>query len=215
MPAVDTQIKAIIFDLDGVLVDACEWHYQAFNLALSSLGKKPISEADHLAHFNGKPSKEKIAILIERGSILPEEGTQIWLHKQTYTRKAIEMYAFPDMNKIHMLSSLREDGFGLACVTNSIYETAELMLRKTGCWSYLDTVISNQSTSKNKPHPDPYLYAMQLLNVTPNEALILEDAPVGINSATASGAHVQITHYNQLNYDIVMNYVRKINNATN
>ena len=183
-------IKAVLFDLDGVLVDACDWHYIALNKSLQNVSGMEIDEVSHMTTFNGLPTKRKLEMLVENGKIKEYQVDQIWKLKQMYTIETINENASPDPSKILIHHQLGTRSINRACVTNSIKEAAELMLEKTGQIKMLDFVISNEDVKNNKPHPEPYVTAMARLGSLPDETLIIEDSEKGMESALGTGAHV-------------------------
>ena len=179
-------IKLICFDMDGVLVDACNLHKVSLELAMQEeLGYK-ISDYDHYAKFNGLPTKKKLQILgVDKIKI--EEVSK---KKQEYTIKLIESTIDKDQSKIDLLNYLKNKNYLIACVTNSISFTTEMMLKKCGIHHLFDVVVSNESIKNPKPDPEPYFFAMKLMKVDPIETLIIEDSEAGLKSAYASGATV-------------------------
>jgi beta-phosphoglucomutase len=176
-------IKVILMDLDGVLVDACEWHYQSLNKALIYAGFGPIDYDDHLDRFNGLPTNNKLDILISDGKMDKNSKKRVSELKQNFTIGTIIDGAKPNYYNIEMLKTLRHLGYKIGCVTNSIRETACLMLSRTGQLDYMDTVISNQDVKNPKPNPEPYVKALEIFNLKHNQALAVEDSPKGIKSA--------------------------------
>ena len=189
------RIVCVLFDLDGVLVDATEWHYEALNRALRLFGFD-ISRYEHLADYNGLPTRKKLEMLsVEKG--LPKAlHTMLNRLKQVYTRDEILTRCRPVFEKEYMLSRLRAEGYRLAVCSNSIRESLELMIRQSGLEEYLDFLVSNQDVSRPKPDPEIYLTAIARMGVSPSQTLIVEDAPHGIEAARRSGAHVcQVTGF--------------------
>lgn len=183
-------IKAILYDLDGVLCDATEWHYLSFNKALRSVCGFELSREEHNSHFNGLPTKKKLNILIAESRILPDASPLIWKLKQEYTEDFITQLAKVDEEKIQMHSYCKEMGIKLACITNSILSTAELMLKKTGQFEYLDLIIANDLIKNPKPHGEGYIRGMIKFNTMPEETLIVEDSEVGLAAAKSTGANI-------------------------
>ena len=179
-------MKAILFDLDGVLVDACDWHYHSLNDALAYFSGIQIEYSDHISKFNGLPTRTKLKML----GIEPEEQKKIWKMKQDRTLSNIRKFGRLDKYKIKMLKILKEEGYILICVTNSIRKTAEEMLKVTGQMPFFDKIISNEDVKNNKPHPDCYLLAMSLFSIKKEECLIVEDSTIGKEAAHKSGARV-------------------------
>lgn len=185
------KIKAVIFDMDGVLIDAREWHYEALNRALNLLGFN-ISRYDHLVTFDGLPTSKKLEMLSR------EHGLPVRLHsflndlKQVYTKELIHTYCKPRFQHEFALSRLRADGYILGLASNSIRSTIDLMMEKSALSGYLNAVVSNQDVGKAKPDPEIYFKAMSLLSVSPSETLVIEDNAHGIAAARAAGAHVMV-----------------------
>jgi HAD superfamily hydrolase (TIGR01509 family) len=181
-------IKAVLFDLDGVLVDACDWHYQALNRALEEVAHDTIDPQEHQSVFNGLPTKVKLDMLLRAGRIFERDVRRIKTLKQDYTIEIIRANLKPDEKKCAMLRMLRLDGIHTACVTNSIRETADLMLTLTGMRPELEVIISNEDVRNPKPHPEGYWDAMSCFGVLPSETLIVEDSDKGREAARLSGA---------------------------
>lgn len=183
-------IKAILMDLDGVAVEAREWHYEALNRALRKIANTEIDRDEHLNTFNGLPTKEKLELLIKQKRIKHEDVKKIWEEKQNCTKAIIREMAKYDNEKKDLHEYTKSIGIKTCCVTNSIRETAELMLMCTGQLNYMEFVISNQDISKPKPHPEGYIKGMVKLQSLPEESIIVEDSPVGLKAANATGARV-------------------------
>lgn len=184
-------IKLICFDLDGVLIDACEWHYLALNRALKEIAGFEISRDDHELTFNGLPTKEKLDYLVAFDKISQEQVKEIAALKQEYTLNIIRDNAKLDKEKCRMLNLMQVlHGFKFACVTNSIRRTAQVMLGNTGQLSYMDMLIHNECVRFPKPHAEPYIKAMVLMQCLPEETIIVEDSEIGLRSAKATGAYI-------------------------
>jgi beta-phosphoglucomutase len=182
-------IKAILFDMDGVLIDAKDWHYFALNRALGHFGFT-ISRESHLSTFDGLPTREKLYILSCSGDL--PHGLHDFLSalKQSYTLEITYQRCKPVFNHQYALSRLKSDGYQLAVCSNSVRQTIEVMMKLSNLDSYLDLILSNEDVTKSKPDPEIYLNAMKNLDVQPEECLILEDNEHGIQAANASGGHL-------------------------
>ncbi|MEA8593005.1 HAD family phosphatase [Pseudomonas aeruginosa] len=185
-------IKAVISDMDGVLIDARDWHYETLNRALALFGYN-ISRHEHLTSYDGLPTAKKLHMLTA------EKGLPQALHrfinemKQAYTADTVTLMCRPTFNHQYALSMLKtRHGLKLAVASNSIRATVNLMMDKAHLSQYLDLQLSNEDVAQAKPAPDIYLKAMEMLGVAPDETLILEDNPHGIAAAKASGAHVLV-----------------------
>lgn len=182
-------IKAILFDLDGVLVNMPEGHYAALNKALGLFGVC-INKEEHYTYFNGLPTKKKLEEL-EKQKRLPV-GLREFINgiKQKYTKEIIPHYCPPDYSKIILLRHLKEQGFKLGCCSNSTKETLHLMLKSAQLFNFFDIVIGNDDVINPKPSPEIYQVAFKKMRVLPEECIIIEDSPHGVASAKASGATV-------------------------
>jgi len=175
-------IQAVFFDLDGVLVDACEWHYRALNKALSDVLGYEIPYEEHLVKYNGLPTAVKLHML----GIEKETAIKIENIKQDITLDIIKQNAkvMPEKQLLHQY--LKDKGIKIGCVTNSIKKTATAMLQQTGQYEFMDLLISNEDIQKNKPFPDCYDTAVKKLMINPFNCLCVEDSPKGIQAAKAS-----------------------------
>lgn len=185
-----SNIKAILFDLDGVLVSACEWHYLSLNKALKSVSNYEISRSDHETTYNGLPTKTKLSMLVSAGHIIMEDVQKIWDMKQDATKAVVNELATHDAEKMMLHRKTAEIGITSACITNSIRETAELMLDRTGQLQYMKFIVTNEDVRNPKPHPEGYIRAMVRLGLMPDECLIVEDSPKGLQAARNTGAMI-------------------------
>jgi len=169
-------IRAVVFDMDGVLIEAKDWHYEALNRALALLGYE-ISRYDHLSTYDGLP-RELHAFI---NSL-----------KQQYTLQIVHTECKPIFQHEFALSKLHSDGLALGVASNSVRESVELMMERSNLRPYLDVLLSNEDVPRAKPHPDIFELAMERLGVQPAQTLIVEDNPNGVEAAQASGAHVMV-----------------------
>jgi HAD superfamily hydrolase (TIGR01509 family) len=204
-----TRIRAVVFDMDGVLVDAKEWHYQALNRALHLFGFE-IDRYDHLVTYDGLPTRRKLEIL-SRDNGLPRA-----LHgfinemKQVYTTELIHVQCKPSFQHEYALSRLKGDGYRLALASNSIRHSVELMMEKSNLRRYLDLVLSNEDVTRSKPDPEIYATALARLEVRPDEAIVVEDNEHGLQAARASGAHVMaVDSVMAVNYDNIRAHIQR------
>lgn len=204
------KIKAVVFDMDGVLIEAKDWHFEAMNRALRLFGME-ISRYDHLVTYDGLPTKKKLEMLsLERG--LPLGLHQfIYEMKQQYTMEIVYARCKPRFYHEFVLSKLKLEGYKMAVCSNSIRDTVEVMLRKASLIDYMEFLISNQDVEYPKPHSQMYDTAIKRLGITPEECLILEDNENGIKAAIASGAHVlKVESVEAVNYQNITAEIARI-----
>lgn len=184
-------IKAIVFDMDGVLIDAREWHYEALNNALRLFGYE-IGREDHLELYDGLPTSKKLAMLTSKHGLPKELHSLINQLKQMFTMDIVQASCRPTFNHEYALSRLKREGYALAVASNSIRSSIETMMSKAALDSYLKFVLSNEDVSEPKPSPEIYIKAFEKLGYLPNEVLVVEDNEHGIQAARASGANVMV-----------------------
>jgi HAD superfamily hydrolase (TIGR01509 family) len=209
-----TRITCVLFDLDGVLVDATEWHYVALNRALALFGFD-ITRYEHLSDYNGLPTRKKLQMLsVEKGLPAALHNTLSRL-KQVYTRDEILTRCRPVFEKEYMLSRLRQEGYRMAVCSNSIRESLEMMVHQSGLDDYFEFLVSNEDDSRSKPDPEIYAAGMARMRVTPAETIIVEDSPHGVEAARRSGAHVcQVSGFTEVDYFKVRSAIDRAEHRT-
>lgn len=205
-------IKAILFDMDGVLIDAREWHYEALNRALRLFGME-ITKYDHLHSFDGLPTKDKLKLL-STANYLPER-----LHpfinemKQRYTMQIIYEKCKPMFHHEYALSRLKQEGYRLAVCSNSVRSTIEIMMEKAELTRYIELMMSNEDVSRAKPDPEIYVKAMKKMKLKPEECLVVEDNKNGIEAANRSGANLlAVKDVYDVNYFNIKRMIQKLEN---
>jgi beta-phosphoglucomutase len=181
-------IKLACFDLDGVLVDLCETHRVALNMALKQLANYEIPYEEHVSTYNGLPTKTKLRMLQDRGVVLNAQNVEEL--KQYYTKVAIQASLKEDREKREMLRWIKSKNISICCVSNSISETIFCALSHANIAEYFDLIISNEMIKNPKPSPEPYELAIRNFSLPVEQVAIFEDSPVGLRSAHATGAHV-------------------------
>lgn len=180
-------IKFVIFDLDGVLVDAKNIHYDALNEAL---GKDyEISWSDHLSKYDGLKTNQKLELLsIEKG--LDEKLHKIiWDKKQRITIDKLSSLK-PSLRLQECMKIISDNGYKIACCSNSIRKTVLTVLSKLGIIEYFDLILSNEDIKNSKPHPEIYWKAISMMGFLPEETIIIEDSPVGLLAASKTNSKV-------------------------
>lgn len=202
-----SKIKAVIFDMDGVLIEAKEWHYEALNKALGLFGMQ-ISRYDHLVTFDGLPTKQKLEMLSMEHNLPRSLHDFINEMKQAYTMQIIHTSCKPTFIHEYALSKLKAAGYKIAVCSNSIQATIEVMMQKSSLINYLDFYLSNQDVKKPKPDPEIYDKAIKRFGITPSEAMIVEDNEHGIKAARATGANVMIVqNVADVNLDNILSHI--------
>lgn len=204
-------IKLIIFDLDGVLVEAKQIHFNTLNQALKEISEDYIiSESEHLSIYDGLKTTQKLELLTKNKNLNPKFYNQIYHKKQNLTIEAISKLK-TDYKLIKLFKTLSNSGYKLACCSNSIRKSVLTMLSRIGIIEFIDLILSNEDVKNSKPHPEMYWKAMSMMNIMPEEALIIEDSPCGLLAANRSKAHIlRVNNTNDLTNIKVINRLQEI-----
>lgn len=206
------KIKAVVFDMDGVLIEAKDWHYEALNKSLNLFGYE-ISRYDHLVTYDGLPTSRKLEMLsMEKG--LPR-GLHQFINdmKQKYTVDMIHALCVPRFFHEYALSRLNSEGYRLAVASNSVRDTVRLMMDKASLSQYLEFCLSNQDVKKSKPDPEMYNVAIARLGLSPGEVMVVEDNHNGIQAAVAAGAYVmKVDTVYDVNYENIRKHIELFEN---
>ena len=180
-------IKAIIFDLDGVLVDTKQIHFEALNAALRKYKFEKISIDDHIKVFDGLPTNEKLKILQKKKNLPKKYFLKINKYKQKVTTEILKKNIKKNDKIIHMMKNLHGK-YKIAVATNAVNSTLKICLNKLGISKYVDFKLSNEDIVNPKPNPEIYLRIFIKFGIYPSEALIVEDSHYGREAAISSGA---------------------------
>ena len=180
-------IKAVVFDMDGVLVDADKWHFNALNVALQHADIDPISWQEHLTVYKGIPTGRKLTLLSERRGLATDLWEKIAASKQEVTEHIIASFCTVDPEKVEMLRLLSRH-YRIAVCSNSVRATVDLMLENSGLAPHIEFSLSNEDVQRSKPDPEIYVAAFERLGVAPEDCVVIEDSDVGKAAAVAAGA---------------------------
>ena len=210
-------IKAIIFDLDGVLVDTKIIHFEALNMALKKYNFKEISMDDHVKIFDGLPTNEKLKILNKSENLSKNFFFKINKYKQKITSSILKKKIKPKKYILDIFKYLHKD-YKIGVATNAVKSTLEICLKNLGISKYVDFKLSNEDINNPKPNPEIYLRTFIKFGIYPSEALIVEDSHYGREAAISSGAKLlPIKNIKELNLKkIKLNLItKKVSNEKN
>jgi beta-phosphoglucomutase-like phosphatase (HAD superfamily)/dTDP-glucose pyrophosphorylase len=182
--------KLVIFDLDGVLIDSREMHYEALNRALGKVSwEYVISREEHLSVYDGLPTSRKLSMLTEKKGLPVDKHQQIWEDKQ---KETLEIFSDleHDYELMHYFQQLKQRGYQVAVASNSIRNTVKLVLLRLGVLEFIDYYVSNEDVVRNKPFPEMYWKCMTACNALPKDTVIFEDSHIGRQGALDSKAHL-------------------------
>ena len=194
------EMKAVIFDLDGVLFFTDKYHYQAWKAIADRLGiyfDEKIND-----RLRGISRMASLEIILEKSD-------------RQYTLEEKEVFAEEKNAQYQKLEELRHRGYRLAVGSSS--KNAQFILRQIGAVSYFDAVADGNDITKSKPDPEVFLKAAEKLGIAPEQCVVVEDADSGIRAAKAGnmtayalGGDVRYSgekDVNLLSFSDILNYL--------
>jgi len=180
-----SQSCAVIFDMDGVLIDSYHAHFQSW-LAMARRDGLSLTEAQFAETF-GCTTRENIAHFWGRRRYSDADIAELDEFKEAAFRKIIAA-EFPAMPGVHrLLRDLREAGFRLALGSSGPPENVDLVVDRLGVRSWFGAIVTGMDVTRGKPDPQVFLLAAERLQVPPGHCAVIEDAPAGIEAANTAG----------------------------
>jgi HAD superfamily hydrolase (TIGR01509 family) len=178
--------NAFIFDLDGVLIDSKEIHFDALNLALSEINSSyVISKKEQDSIYEGLSTKAKLDILSYSKGLPKEFHNVVWEKKQIYSSKMFQVFD-KDQELINLFKLIKSFSIKIGVASNAIRETVVGSLKSLGVYEFVDYALSNEDVSNPKPNPEIYKTMMSLLGSSAETTVIFEDSEIGQAAAKAS-----------------------------
>lgn len=209
-------IDAIVFDLDGTLVETRDLHKRALNAAILKVAGLSfvISDDEHAARFDGLSTAQKLRMLNIHKGLAPEMNKAIWDAKQLLTDELVRKEVRPDERIVTMFKTLRAMGFPIGVASNCIRSSVDLILKQIGLYDLVDMSLSNDDVEQAKPAPDLYLRAAKSFGTMPDRLLVIEDAPFGWQAALMAGAHLtRVSCPDDVTLEAVLGRVGELNAA--
>jgi HAD superfamily hydrolase (TIGR01509 family) len=179
--------KLCIFDLDGVLIDSRELHYEALNDALNDIHEKYIiSREEHLSSYDGLSTTKKLKLLSDNKGLPSESHNLVWKKKQESTLGLLSELNLNYTAKV-IFTHLKARGWKIAVASNSIRDTIRVALHSIGVLGLVDYIVSNEDVKHPKPYPEMYWKCMIALDALPENTIIVEDSHIGREGAIKSG----------------------------
>jgi len=176
-------IEAVLWDLDGVLVDTAQFHFQAWRQLLGELGRS-LSEEEFGRTFG---LRNDLVLRNLLGHVPAEEVQRLAERKEALFREhaAGRVAALP--GAVELVRRSRESGRRNALVTSTPRANIDFVLKQVGLAGRFDTIVAAEDVSNGKPDPEGYLLAALRLGAAPVRCLVVEDAPGGIEAARRAG----------------------------
>jgi HAD superfamily hydrolase (TIGR01509 family) len=177
-------IKAVIFDMDGVLLDNNDWHLKSW-LAYAEKRNIPLKPEDAYTRVFGKTNRE---IILEAFPDSEESTIQVWSQeKEALYREMYKPHFKLPEGLRDFLEVLQEKKIPLAVASNAPIENISFTLDGGNIAPFFDVLVWADLVERPKPHPDIYLKTSSMLGFEPSECLVIEDSPTGIRAALSAG----------------------------
>ena len=195
--------RAVIFDIDGTIVDNMHLHAEAFAVFAERHGLPPLTHEDR-ARLDGRRNSEIFPILFKRE--VPRDEWLAYEHEKEGLYRELSRGRLAPMNGLHLLiDRLERDGIPMALATSAPKLNVAHTLAELNLAGAFPIVVRGDEVARGKPAPDVFIEAARRLGVEPGECLVFEDAPMGIEAAQAAGMRVvalttsfQAAHFEQL-----------------
>ena len=177
---------AVLFDLDGVIVDTLHYHYLAWNYMF---GKRGGAVSKHTVLLNeGRNSREILPILMQETGVIipPQQQEQFIEEKRAYYRSIVQVQQYP--SAFDVIDKLKSRGLKVALVTACALTNMQHSLSSEQ-QAHFDFIITGDEVARAKPFPDPYLTAARKLGIEPARCVVVENAPLGIEAAGKAGMY--------------------------
>lgn len=178
-------IRAVIFDMDGVIIDSEPLHFKSDQLTMKYFGKD-IS-CGELNHYVGVSNSVMWTDLQKKYNI--DASVQTLMEKQSYYKKSLvgNKKLEPIVGITSLLDEIKESGLKIGLASSSNRDFIVLILKNLGIIDYFSVIVSGEDVDKSKPEPDIFLKAAEKLDVHPKDCLVIEDAQHGVKAAKLAG----------------------------
>ena len=179
-----SNIKAVIWDMDGVIVDTAPYHFNAWQEAFRKKGAKYTAE-DFRRNF-GQRNDSIIRNILGDG-ISQSELDTISEEKEMDFRKKVRQNIKPLSGAVELMKLLIEHGFKMALASSAPHENINLQTEGLGISNWFQSIISGEDVTEGKPSPQSFLLAAQRLGAEPKNCVVIEDAMAGVTAAKRAG----------------------------
>ncbi len=189
-------VKAVIFDMDGVLIDSVELGLRARKKLLTRYGVDLDTIPDPQGEAHRAASLKSLLLNIENYSGIRIDHGEFAKLSRELMREELQG-ASADPKLVIFLEDLKQHHIACAIVSSGLREGLDIKLDVLGIRQYFSTIVTGSDVSEHKPHPAPYLYALEKLDLPARDCIIFEDSQTGIQAAKAASCKViGFTRYN-------------------
>ncbi len=180
------KIKAVLFDMDGLMIDSEPLSLQAFNMVFRKYGKY-LTEDESNKRYVGISDKDASQDMIKRFD-LPMSAEELVLAKKDAYQQILKTHQIiSQVGLFEILTNLHSSGYKIGIASGSSLKEIEIVINGLQISQLVDIYCSADEVENGKPAPDVYLLAAKKLGVSPADCLVLEDAPKGVQAAKSAG----------------------------
>jgi len=210
-----SKLKAVIFDIDGTLMDNNEYHKMAWMQYLEGQGRK-MTDKEFKENVSGRTNLDAVEHIYDK-KMSDEEASKYYLAKEEIYRRLYKPYICPIHGLLEFLKDLQDHGIVMAIATSGIQVNIDFMFEHIPIKQYFKTVIQSKDITKGKPDPEIFMKAAEAVGFPPENCVVFEDSLAGVKAAKKAGikvvalttsekkedlkkANLVIKNYNEINY---------------
>lgn len=183
-----SELKAVLFDLDGTLIDNNDVHFKAWKKYLKD-NEIQISDEDFKDNISGRTNQDVIEHIYDK-KMSKEEAEKYYLKKEEIYREMYKNDIAPIKGLIEFLKDLKENNVIMAIATSGIQVNIDFMFDNVPIKEYFQVVIDSSDISKGKPDPEIFLVTAEAVKIAPGNCIVFEDSTSGVQSGKAAGMKV-------------------------
>jgi beta-phosphoglucomutase family hydrolase len=180
----ETHLEAVLWDMDGVIADTADYHYNAWREVFKEQGVE-FNKADFMRHFGQR--HDTITKFALGDKLSPEEVNKISEKKQTIYRRNVAKNIIPLPGAIALIKSLNQHGIKTAIASSAVPANIDVILRGLGIEKDFQAIVGGTEVAEGKPSPLIFQLAAQKLGVKPGNCVVIEDAIAGVTAAKRAG----------------------------
>ena len=176
-------LRAVIFDMDGVIVDSERYQFEAFRQLFLPYGIRLTKDS---FDWVGKTSQENIEAVLDRYALNKDPVKLVALRRKTYTQ-LIKDHIRPMAGVLPLITKLRKNGYRLALASSSIRAHINMILERLNVLEDFEVIVSGDMIIHGKPNPEIFLRTIKELKLLPTECVVIEDSQRGVEAAYHAG----------------------------